>query len=144
MAHVIERHLPRHSPEQLYALAADIESYPRFLFWCEQARIKGREGNRLLVDNVFGLGPIRARFETRAVLDPTRSIEVTSTAPPFALLRIVWRFEADPRGGCTVSLSLEQAFRSPLVEMAAKPFLAGFEESVIRAFVKRAREVYGA
>lgn len=143
MAQIVERYLPLYSVEQLYALAADIEGYPRFLSWCEEARVKRRDGNRLAVDNVFGLGPVRAHFETRAVLDPPHSIEVTSTDPPFARLRIVWRFKADPRGGCNVTLDLEQAFRSPLVQAAAQPFLAGFEEALVRAFIKRAREVYG-
>lgn len=140
---IVQRYLSRHTAEQLFAVAADVESYPRFLFWCESARVTRRDGNRLTVDNQFGIGPLRARFETKATLDPPRAIDITSNADPFRRLAISWRFEAAREGGCRVTLSIAQAFRSPLFEAAARPFLATVEEQVIRAFVKRAKELYG-
>ncbi|MEO5336294.1 MAG: type II toxin-antitoxin system RatA family toxin [Magnetospirillum sp. WYHS-4] len=143
MTRLVHRDLPGYTPERIFALAIDVEAYPRFLFWCESAAIRRREGNRLEVDNVFAIGPLRMRFRTDAVLDPPRSIEVTSTDPPFSRLRLVWTFEPLGEGGCRVSLSLDQAFRSLLFEAAASPFTAGLEEAVIDAFVRRARDLYG-
>jgi coenzyme Q-binding protein COQ10 len=139
---IVQRYLPGFTPERLFAIAADVESYPRFLFWCESARVARREGNRLTVDNQFGIGPLRTRFETKAVLDPPRSIDVTSSDGPFLRLRISWRFEAAREGGCRITLEIDQAFRSPLFDAAARPFLATVEEQVIRAFIKRAKELH--
>lgn len=143
METIVQRYLPQYEPDQLFRIAADIEAYPDFLFWCQHTRIKRRDGNRMVVDNLFAVGPARARFETYAVFDPPWSIEIRSQDGPFERLHIAWRFEKADEGGTRVSLTIEQKLRGKVFEVAAKPFLRGIEDAVINAFVKRARAVLG-
>lgn len=141
MRAVVTRHLSGFHATELFDVAADIEAYPDFLFWCEHTRITRREdATHWVVDNLFGIGPLKARFATRATLDPPHALEVASDEPPFEHFHLTWRFE-ETEGGCSVTLGLEQRFRNRLFEAAARPFMREAEEMLIRAFERRAREV---
>src|SRR5690606_13624506 len=80
--------LPRHdesrvlpyTPDQMYALVADVESYPQFLPWCAAARIRARrdEGAAevLEADLVISFRVFRETFASRVTLHPeTRVID---------------------------------------------------------------------
>ncbi len=71
------------SAAELFQIAVDVVSYPDFLPFCIAAKILKRDGNELRVDNIFGLGPLRSRFKTRARLDEPHGIVITSSEPPF-------------------------------------------------------------
>src|SRR5712691_10710041 len=47
--HAEQRVLP-YTPEQLFALVADIERYPEFLPWCIGARIRERKPDLIVAD----------------------------------------------------------------------------------------------
>jgi coenzyme Q-binding protein COQ10 len=127
--------------ETLFAIAADIESYPQFLPWCRRARITAREANRLVVDNLFGLGPIEAGFESHAELDPPQGLVITSDDGPFKQFRLEWRFEPLSAGGTRASAAYEMALRASLLEPFARLSLAEVDQRVIRAFKQRVRAV---
>src|SRR5579871_6931884 len=65
-----ERRPVPYSPEQMYALVADIERYPEFLPWCLAAKIRRREGAVILADLVIGFRMVRERFTSRVELQP--------------------------------------------------------------------------
>ena len=70
--HAEERVLP-YTPEQLFALVADIERYPEFLPWCVGARIKERRPDLIVADLIIGFRMFRERFTSRVSLDPPRA-----------------------------------------------------------------------
>ena len=72
--HAEQRVLP-YTPEQLFALVADIEHYPEFLPWCIGARIRERQANLVVADLIIGFKVFRERFTSRVALDPPRNIE---------------------------------------------------------------------
>ncbi len=90
--HAEQRVLP-YTPEQLFALVADIERYPEFLPWCIGARIKERQPNLVVADLIIGFKVFRERFTSRVVLDPPRKIDVTYAEGPFRYLNNHWTFE---------------------------------------------------
>ncbi|MBT3703754.1 MAG: type II toxin-antitoxin system RatA family toxin, partial [Alphaproteobacteria bacterium] len=49
--HAEKRPLP-YSPEQLFALVADVERYPEFLPWCVGARVRSNDGHLIVADLV--------------------------------------------------------------------------------------------
>lgn len=133
---------PHHDAEQLFAVAVDIESYPRFLPWCRLAHIRKRDGNVLEVDNLFGAGPIQARFHSRAEIDRPRRLDITARDGPFRLFRLGWRFE--PRdGGCRVTAEYRMELRSGLLGSLARLSLPEVERRVVQNFKERVRAVYG-
>ncbi len=134
---------PHHDQEQLFALAVDIESYPRFIPWCRLARIRSRHGNRLDVDNLFGAGPIQARFRSRAEFDPPHRLDITSRDGPFRHFQLIWMFQPLETGGCRVVADYRMELRSGLLQSLAHLSLVEVERRVVLKFRDRVRAVYG-
>ncbi|MBI3445071.1 MAG: type II toxin-antitoxin system RatA family toxin [Magnetospirillum sp.] len=134
---------PHHDPEQMFALAVDIESYPRFIPWCQKARIRQRREHILDVDNVFGTGPLQARFQSTAELDPPHGLTITSADGPFRRFRLQWHFSPLGEGGCRVEAEYEMVLRSPLMHSLASMTLPPMEHKVVHNFKERVRQVYG-
>ena len=138
-----ERRIIGYSPEQLYALVADIERYPEFLPWCIAARLRRREGDLLVADLVIGFKMIRERFTSRVRLDEAgRRIDVSYAEGPFKYLDNHWVFEDHPEG-CVIDFYVDFEFRSKLLQ---KMMEALFHEAVRRmvgAFETRAHALYG-
>ena len=134
---------PHHDAGQLFAVAVDIESYPRFIPWCRLARVCRRDGNVLEVDNVFGAGPVQARFRSRAELDPPHHLDITASDGPFRRFHLGWSFEPGADGGCRVVVEYRMAFRSPLLASLAQISQPDTERRAVQAFKERVRVVYG-
>ncbi len=143
MRAIVTRDLRGFTAEQLFAVAGDSPSYPKFLPFCLATRLTGRDGEHLLFDNLYGYGPVRVRFKSRALYQEPSAIEVVSTDDPFELLKIDWRFEPLADGsGCRVSFAVEQRFRSGVVQRIVSMLGEAMEDKVLEAFEARAREVY--
>ncbi|BAE53064.1 type II toxin-antitoxin system RatA family toxin [Paramagnetospirillum magneticum] len=134
--------VPGHTPDELYALAVDIESYPRFLPWCQKARIRSRDGDRLEVDNLFGLGPLQAQFSSQATQEPPGKLTITSQDGPFRRFRLIWTF-TPLEDGCRVEAEYKMELRSPMLHAMAAMSLPAMEHKVAQSFRNRVREVYG-
>jgi coenzyme Q-binding protein COQ10 len=128
---------------RLFDLAADIESYPRFIPWCRSARVLSRDGGAWEVDNHFGAGPVDVRFRSRAVPDPPGRLEITSADGPFRSFRLVWTFAALAGGGCRVAADYAVEFHSPLLRLLAGLGAHEAGRQVMDTFRARARTIYG-
>jgi coenzyme Q-binding protein COQ10 len=62
--HAEQRVLP-YTPEQLFALVADVERYPEFLPWCVGARVRERRADLIVADLIIGFRMFRERFTSR-------------------------------------------------------------------------------
>jgi coenzyme Q-binding protein COQ10 len=134
---------PVYSAEQLFALVADIESYPQFVPGCVATRIlERRNDGTWLVDNVFGFGPLRSRFHTTAHFDAPRRLEIVSQDGPWRRFAMLWRFTPEDEG-CRADVDVEVAFRSALLATLARTGLPSTEPRIIRAFEERAKRLYG-
>jgi coenzyme Q-binding protein COQ10 len=138
----IDRILP-YSPEQLFDLAAHVERYPEFLHGWISARVRKREAEFYDTDQVLGIGPIRADFQSRTVLLRPERIDVTSNEPPFRKFKLCWLFDSRPGGRCQVTLITELEFRSYLLERLVDKVLSAMND-IISSFVARAQRLYRA
>ena len=100
-----------HTPEQLYALVADIERYPEFLPWCVGARIRERRDNVILADLIIGFSMFRERFTSRVTLNPPYRIDVAYTEGPFKYLNNHWIFERYQAAAASIFLSISNSSR---------------------------------
>lgn len=134
---------PRHSCDELFALASDIEQYPRFLPWCKSVRVTrtGEDGIRE-VDNHFGAGPADMAFRSRAIATPPNRLEITSDDGPFRRFVLIWSFTPRSEGGCRVRAEYVVEFRSGVLQGLARLGVHRVERSVLRRFRDRARTVY--
>ena len=69
-----------HSPEQMFALVADVETYPQFLPLCDGLTVRQRrerEGREMLVaDMTVGYKAIRETFTTQVLLNPAERLSL--------------------------------------------------------------------
>jgi ribosome-associated toxin RatA of RatAB toxin-antitoxin module len=131
-------------PARIYALIADIESYPRFLPWCTAARIDSAAPTEVIATLAIQRGPLRTEFTTRNTLDPGRSIAMALERGPFRVLEGLWSLLPIGADGCKVELTLGFEFSNRLSAALLEPVFEETAGSLVDAFVARAREVYRA
>jgi coenzyme Q-binding protein COQ10 len=139
--HAEKRVLP-YTPEQLFALVADVERYPEFLPWCVGARVKERRPDFIVVDMIIGFRMFRERFTSRVALDPPSHIDVTYAQGPFRRLNNHWVFEKMP-GGCRINFYVDFEFRSRLMQKVIEALFNEAVRRMVGAFEKRACDLYG-
>ena len=139
--HSASRTLP-YSCEQLFDLAADVESYPEYLPGWVGARILERSSNQLRVEQQLGLKLLSLPFVTTAVLDHPQKISIHSSDGPFRSLQIEWRFEPAGTGHCTVLLDFNYQLRIGFLELMAAALFDHSSTEIINRFEKRAQILY--
>lgn len=139
--HAEQRLLP-YTPEQMYALVADIERYPEFLPWCIAARIRERRTDFICADLVIGFGLVRERFTSNVKLDPPGRVDVTYAEGPFRYLNNHWSFERVP-GGCRVDFFVDFEFKSRMLQKLIEMLFGEAVRRMVAAFEGRARKLYG-
>jgi coenzyme Q-binding protein COQ10 len=147
--HVYEtKHPVAHSADQMFALVARVEDYPKFLPLCEELTVKSREqreGSEVLIATMtVGYGLIHESFTTQVHLDrAARTILVEYLDGPFTFLENRWRFHLRGAGASEVDFYIAYAFRSRLFERLVGRLFAKAVERYTTAFEARADTVYG-
>ncbi len=133
-----ESRVIRASPDHLFDMVADVESYPDFLPLWVSAKVVARRGNAYQTEQEVGLGPLRQNFRTTTVLFRPRRIEVTSTDPLFRDFYIHWDFH--PVGsGCRVTIAMSWQVQSGLMQKAIDQMLPKTAKAMVESFESRAR-----
>ncbi|MER9652233.1 type II toxin-antitoxin system RatA family toxin [Mesorhizobium sp. M0152] len=136
-----------HTPQQMFALVADIEAYPQFLPLCEALTVrtrKERDGRTILVaDMSIGYKAIRETFTTQVLLKPDENaIDVKYIDGPFKYLSNVWCFEPDG-SGCAVRFFIDYEFKSRILGVVMGTMFDRAFRMFSEAFEKRADVIYG-
>jgi coenzyme Q-binding protein COQ10 len=140
--HAEQRVLP-YTPEQLFALVADVERYPEFLPWCVGARIRERQPQLIIADLIIGFRVFRERFTSRVALTPPRRIDVTYTEGPFRYLDNHWTFDPAP-GGCRLDFFVDFEFKSRILQRVIELLFHEAVRRMVAAFEARAQHLYGS
>jgi coenzyme Q-binding protein COQ10 len=138
-----ERKIVPYTPEQLFDLVADVDKYPRFLPWCVASRVRTRTDTQLVADLTIGFGPFRESFTSRVTLARPSRVTVKYENGPFRYLNNQWDFA--PHGsGTQVAFFVDFEFRSRILQAAIGVVFNEAVRRMVNAFLKRARDVYGA
>ena len=136
-----------HSPEQMFALVADVERYPEFLPLCEALRIRERttdaDGREVLVaDMTCGYKAIRETFTSRVTLDrDNRQILVAYIDGPFRYLDNTWSF-VKRESGSRVDFDIVYEFKSRMLGLLVGGLFDKAFRKFATAFEARAGEIY--
>ncbi|MBN8189215.1 MAG: type II toxin-antitoxin system RatA family toxin [Salipiger thiooxidans] len=146
--HSETKHLP-YSAQQMYDLVADVASYPKFLPWTAAARIRSREDKGdhevMHADLVISFKVFRERFGSRVVLWPEdKRIDTEYLDGPFRHMISKWHFEDKAEGGVDVHFFVDFEFKNRILQGAAGMFFYEAMQRIVRAFERRAAELYGA
>ncbi len=145
-SHSETRVLP-YSAEQMFGLVADVASYPKFLPWTAAARIRSvtDKGDHevMLADLIISFKVFRESFGSRVTLWKDQSrIDTAYIDGPFRHMESTWQFRDVP-GGCEVRFDVDFEFRNRLLQGAAGLFFNEAMQRIVRAFERRAKELYG-
>ena len=139
----VQQRVVSYTPEQMFDIVADIESYPQFLPWCVAATTRDGGGNVIFADMTIGFKMFRERFTTRDVLERPNRIEIVHHRGPFRYLDSFWTFEPDGDGQCRVGFAINFEFRSFLFERMMGMVFNEAVRFMVTAFEKRARVLHG-
>ncbi|GAB4518075.1 MAG: type II toxin-antitoxin system RatA family toxin [Parvularculaceae bacterium] len=143
-----EKKIVPYSPEQMFALVADIRKYPEFIPWCVGMRVRSDDvadgAGRLVADMAVRFKVFREKFTSQVDLDAAaKRIHVQYLDGPFRYLNNVWSFIENPDGSCTIDFYIDFEFKNPLLQMAMSSMFDKAVDKMVAAFVTRAYAVYG-
>ena len=137
-----EHKLVPYTAEQMFDLVADVGKYHDFLPWCAASRVRTETATELTADLSIGFGPFRESFTSVVALDRPRTVNVKYENGPFRYLNNQWTFTPAPHG-CRVDFFVDFEFRSRMLQAAIGVVFNQAVEAMVKAFLKRARDVYG-
>jgi coenzyme Q-binding protein COQ10 len=142
------KHVIAHTADDMFALVADVERYPKFLPLCEKLELERREhrnGKEVLIATmVVGYKLIRESFTTEVILDAdARSILVRYLDGPFAFLENRWSFHPITPESCEIDFYIAYSFRARLLERLMGGLFAKAVRRYTAAFEERADAIYG-
>ena len=151
MKHVKKSVLLWYSAHEIYELVVDVESYPKFLPWCERAEILERNAGGPTARLHLAYSGLRHAFTTRNVHVPDRSVQVALVDGPFSLLDGMWRLVPLPLPaatggdsvGCKIEFELRYEFSNAILEAAISPVFDRIAHTFVDSFVRRAEQVHG-
>lgn len=132
-----------YTASDMYALVADVESYPEFLPWCSDVDVHLREGDTVEATLELHRGGLRKRFRTRNAMQPDTRMDLSLVGGPFRHLAGGWTFTPLGEAGSKVALDLEFEFDSRALDLVVGAFFEDACNQLVDAFTQRAARVYG-
>ena len=135
--------LVTYSPEEMFKLVDDIESYADFLPWCGKATEISRNETDVEASLFISHSGLNKEFTTLNKNTVFEKIEMHLVNGPFKNLDGVWLFEPLGETACKISLNLEFEFSNKLISISLGPIFSKIANNLVDAFIKRADTVYG-
>ncbi|MEP3275405.1 MAG: type II toxin-antitoxin system RatA family toxin [Stappiaceae bacterium] len=144
------KHAVDHSVDEMFALVADVEKYPKFVPLCQSLDVKGRrelaDGSTMLVaDMTVAYKVFKETFTSRVTLRPTdQEILVEYLDGPFRHLENRWNFVALEDNRSEVCFYIAYEFKSRALSALMGTMFDRAFRKFSDAFEARADEIYGA
>ena len=140
--HKETRRLP-YSPEQMFNLVADVQSYEKFLPWVTAIRVRSNNDTEMVADMLVGFKGLSEKFTSRVEKKRPERVHVDYVDGPLKHLSNDWQFTPDGEGGVVIDFEVDFAFKNKLFEMLAGQMFDKALRKMIGAFEERAAELYG-
>jgi ribosome-associated toxin RatA of RatAB toxin-antitoxin module len=136
-----------HTPAQMFALVDDFARYPEFLPWVSGAEILEKSESERVGRLQIARSGLHESFTTRNIVAPPSRLEMKLLDGPFRILEGVWAFDAlgdaDAPRGTRIGLSMRFEFKNRMMDMLLAGKFAASCDTLVDAFAKRARALYG-
>jgi ribosome-associated toxin RatA of RatAB toxin-antitoxin module len=130
---------------RMFELINDVAAYPRFVPGCSAAAVLESTPALMRARLTVGSGLLRTSFVTRNELTPDSRIHMQLEEGPLRSLDGLWTLTpvlqpgSDVEMGCRVELHLSFEVHGGLAGMAMRPVIERTANSLVDAFVARAR-----
>ncbi len=138
-----------YSPQQMFDVVTDVSRYHEFLPWCHESQVIEQTIAGMKASIGMQLAGFKQAFTTRNVHiqkeDGSLVVQMELLDGPFSKLAGTWSF--DPIAGsstpsCKVTLDLTYEMKSALLQMAIGNAFDKIANSLVDAFVDRAKKIY--
>lgn len=133
-----------YSPQFLFDLVLDIESYPQFLPWCAKASIISKNEHEINAELIINFQGFSSGYLSRVTFDNfenTYKIDVQAISGPFKYLINKWHFQEIDKNLCKVEFFIDFEFKTMLLNKLIGVFFAQATEKMILAFEERAKNI---
>ena len=144
MRRVSRSALVSYSAPQMYELVKDVEAYPAFLPWCNDAEVHLREPHVIEASLELHHRGISKRFRTLNALTENEALGIELVGGPFQALSGGWLFQPLGDAGSKVSLELEFEFESRATDLIFGRFFERICNTLVDSFTQRAAQIYAA
>ena len=140
----------RHPAADMFALVADVESYPQFVPLCREMKVRrrtaGANGTEVVIaEMTVAYKIIHETFTSRVTLDPANSqILVGYLNGPFSHMENRWTFRAAGEDACDVEFYIAYEFRNRALGLIMGTMFDTAFRRLAEAFERRADLVYSA
>jgi coenzyme Q-binding protein COQ10 len=140
----------RHPAADMFALVADVESYPQFVPLCREMKVRrrtaGANGTEVVIaEMTVAYKMIHETFTSRVTLDPANSqILVGYLDGPFSHMENRWTFHAAGEDACDVEFYIAYEFRNRALGLIMGTMFDTAFRRFAEAFERRADLVYSA
>jgi len=130
------------SAEQMYQLVNDVDAYPQFLPGCVGSRVLSSTADEMTAAVDVSKMGIGKTFTTRNTLQENRRVDMHLVDGPFRSLSGGWQFTALSPEACKIEFNLDFEFTNKLIELAFGKIFKELANSMVQAFIDRAKLVY--
>ena len=131
-----------YSAEQMYQLVNQVDDYPKFLNWCSDASILKQTSDQIIASVEINKSGFNQSFTTINTLTPNQRIDMKLKEGMFKQLNGAWVFTKLNDQACKIELNLSFSFSSKILDLAISPIFTSIANSLLDAFVARAKVVY--
>lgn len=132
-----------YTPEEMYVLVNDIESYPAFLPWCSVAKISNQQKESLTATLSLAVGKIKQSFTTENTMRNGSRINMQLIEGPFKHLSGYWKFNPKDEKSCHIQLHMNFEFENKIIKHTLGKVFYKVMDSLVESFVQRAQQIYG-
>ncbi len=132
-----------YSPEQLYDLVNNINEYKNFVPWCVDSIVHTQTETEMRATLTFSAKGIKKSFTTLNKLTTNTAIEMNLIDGPFKYLHGIFKFERRDNNKTEITFDLSFELSNKIFAMMYGPLFQQVAASLVDAFVKRAKEIYG-
>ncbi len=142
MPRFIEDRIFPYTAQQMYALVADVEEYPKFLPWCIGSRLYDQTENDFYADLIIGFKVFRERFTSHVILSEN-NIEIDYIKGPLSHLHNLWQFKDIEEGGSSLHFEVDFEFKNKIFQKLVGSLFTEAVHRMVMSFEIRAQELYG-
>jgi len=143
MVKISHKKVVSYTAAQMYKLVNHVDCYAEFLPWCTGSDILSCNDELMTARLTIKKGHFSQAFVTKNVLVPNQSIVMHLEQGHFKHLEGRWLFVSTENGQCEVCFELAFDLKNKLLSLMLNPIFESIADTMIDAFLKRAKEIYG-
>jgi coenzyme Q-binding protein COQ10 len=140
------------SPEQIYAVVADVASYKEFLPLVERSTVRGRKPTvdgieKFSADLVVAYHPLRIQEEFSSQVEADANKRLVTTVSSGAAVKKLhgsWQIEGVGSNSSDIHFSVDYEMKSMMLQMLISGMFDSAVRKIMNAFEARAAKLYSA